>query len=104
VFHDAKTGSFSSPTLGTRWKGPGDRAGPCGLYYFDRSGKTFLDAGRVCGADERCQDAGGFVLGWRHPGIVVGAESDGSMAPDAAELEKLDKEREREGDDEGEGE
>jgi len=92
VFRDPKSGAFSSPTLGEQWKGAGDRAGPCGPYYFDRSGKSFLVGDRLCGAGEHCQNAGGYALGWRVPGVVVGTSSDGSMAPDPAELEKMDAE------------
>jgi hypothetical protein len=95
VFRDPKSGAFSSPTLGEEWQGTGYRAGPCGPYYFDRSGKSFLVGDRLCKVGEPCQSAGGYVLGWRVPGVVVGTFGDGSMAPDRAELEKMDAEREQ---------
>jgi hypothetical protein len=83
LLHDPTTGAWSSPLLGDRWRGAaGDRAGPCGMYAFDRSGTSFLIGDRLCGPDERCQDLGGEALGWRNPGRNVGAPSDMSMAPD----------------------
>jgi hypothetical protein len=83
LFHDPSSGQWSSPLLGERWKGAaGNTAGPCGNYAFDRAATSFLIDGRLCGPDERCNDIGGRALGWRHPGPIVGAPSDGSMAPD----------------------
>jgi hypothetical protein len=93
VFRDPTTGVISSPLIGDRWQGTDGRAGTCGEYHFDRAGKTFLVGGKRCGADGRCQDAGGYALGWRIPGLVVGTPGDNSMAPDAAQLEQLRREQ-----------
>ena len=82
LFRDPASGVFSSPLPGERWRGEGNRPGPCGDYAFDRAGTTFLVGTRLCDAGGRCQDVDGQALGWRNPGSVVGAPSDGEMAPD----------------------
>ncbi len=83
LFHDPKSGAWSSPLPGDRWRGSADgKAGPCGTYAFNRSGLSFLIGDRLCGPGERCQALGGRALGWRNPGRNVGAPSDMSMAPD----------------------
>jgi hypothetical protein len=102
VFRDPTTGVISSPLIGDRWRGTSERAGTCGEYHFDRGGKTFLVEGRLCGADGTCQDAGGYALGWRIPGLVVGTPDDNSMGPDATQLEQL--RREQQDRERGEGE
>ncbi|HWO14682.1 MAG TPA: hypothetical protein VNN80_34505 [Polyangiaceae bacterium] len=83
LFRDPASGAFSSPLAGERWKGDGNRPGPCGEYAFDRAGSSFLVGTRLCGPGGECRDVGGQTLGWRNPGPVVGAPSDGEMAPDS---------------------
>jgi hypothetical protein len=81
LFREPASGAFSSPLPGERWRGEGNRPGPCGEYHFDRAGTSFLEGTRLCGASGACRDVNGRVLGWRNPGPVVGAPSDGEMAP-----------------------
>jgi hypothetical protein len=88
LFHDPKSGVWTSPVLGDRWQGSaGGQAGPCGDYAFDRTGRSFLLGDRLCEIGGGCQDLGGDALGWRNPGSSVGAPSDFSMAPDPDEDE-----------------
>jgi hypothetical protein len=73
IVRDPRTNRYASPPNLKAWTTAAKaKPGPCGLYYFDRSQKSFLVGNRLCVEGSPCQKLNGQALGWLQPGDVAG--------------------------------
>jgi len=74
LLRDMTSGAFATPPEPKHW-GPASESapGPCGRYLFNQDGSAFLVGNLLCLTGRPCQKLEGKALGWRVPGVIVGA-------------------------------
>jgi hypothetical protein len=74
LLRNMTTGAFATPPEPKQW-GPASESAPgqCGRYLFNQDGSAFLLGNLLCHTDHPCQKLEGEALGWRVPGVIVGA-------------------------------
>jgi hypothetical protein len=74
VLRDGQSDAFGTPPDARRWGAASTaQPGSCGPYRFNRDGSALLVDERMCVTGGSCQALGGMALGWREPGVTLGA-------------------------------
>jgi hypothetical protein len=74
LLRDVQTGAFATPPEPSRWSTAVEtERGSCGRYLFNHDQTAFLIGDQLCAPHRPCRKLPGQALGWRVPGLAVGA-------------------------------